>query len=93
MLWTVGVDGTFRFAFNVWVALQTWVAGARGSLVSICALSIDATWRWSAWVNDLWSWCGGGGSVTAGEWISDVSLVTDTQRDVVPDTAVGVDTT
>ena len=32
-------------------------------------------------------------SVTAGEWISDIALVTDTERDVISDTAVGIDTT
>ena len=32
-------------------------------------------------------------SVTAGERISDIALVTDTERDVISDTAVGIDTT
>ena len=36
---------------------------------------------------------GGGRSVAAGERVSNVSLVTDTQRHVIPDTAVGIDAT
>lgn len=93
VLGTVGVDGTFWFAFNIGVALEARVTCARGSLVSIGAFSIDTTWRWSTWVNDLWSWCSGGGSVTTGEWISNISLIANTKWDMVSNTAVSIDTT
>ena len=92
-LGAVRVDGALGLALNVRVALEARVTRARGSLVPVCALSIDATWAGATWVNDLRRWGGGGWSVAAGEWVSNVSLVTDTQRHVIPDTAVGIDTT
>ena len=89
----VRVDGALRLTLNVRVALEAGVTRARGRLVPVCALSIDATGTGATWVNDLRRKCGGGGSVAAGEWVSNVSLVTDTQRHMISDTAVGIDTT
>ena len=89
----VRVDGALRLTLNVRVALEAGVTRARGRLVPVCALSIDATRTGATWVNDLRRRCGGGGSVAAGEWVSNVSLVTDTQRHMISDTAVGIDTT
>ena len=92
-LGAVGVDRALGLALNVRVALEAGVTRARGRLVPVCALSIDATGAGAAWVNDL-RWRGGGGwSVAAGEWVSNVSLVTDAQGHVIPDTAVGIDAT
>ena len=92
-LGTVGVDGTLGLALDVGIALEARVAGARGRLVSVRALGIDATRTGSAGINDLRSRGGGGWSVAAGERVPDVSLVTDAQRHVAPDPAVGIDAT
>lgn len=55
--WTVRVDGAFRLAFNIRVALQAGQTGAGGSALSVVTHRIDAAWRWSAWVNG--ARCGG----------------------------------
>ena len=90
-LGTVGVDGTLGLALDVRVALEAGVAGARGRLVPVRALGVDATRTGPTGINDLRSRGGGGWSVAAGERVPDVSLVTDAQRHVVPDSAVGID--
>ena len=92
-LGTVGVDGTLGLALDVRVALEAGVAGARGRLVSVRALGIDATRTGPAGVNNFRSWCSSCWSVAAGERVSDISLVTDAQRHVAPDPAVGIDAT
>ena len=53
----VRVDGAFRLAFNIRVALQAGQTGAGGSALSVVTHRIDAAWRWSAWVNG--ARCGG----------------------------------
>ena len=90
-LGAVRVDGALGLALDVRVALEAGVTRARGCLVSVCALGIDATRAGPTGVNDLWR--RGGWSVAAGEWVSNVSLVTNAQRHVIPHTAVGIDTT
>ena len=90
---TVGVDGALWLAFNVGVALETREASAGGCLVPIGALCIDTTGRGETGIYDLWSGCGGGRSVATGEWISNVTLITDAEWHMVPDTAVCIDTT
>ena len=55
--WAVRVDGAFRFAFNVRVALQAGQTGAGGSTLPVATHGIDTAWRRSAWVNG--AWCGG----------------------------------
>lgn len=55
--WAIRIDGTFRLAFNVRVALQARQTGAGGSALPVAAHGVDAAWRRSAWVNG--AWCGG----------------------------------
>lgn len=90
---TVGVDGALWLALNVGVALETREACAGGGLVSVGALCIDTTGRGETGIYDLWSRSGGGGSVATGEWIPNVSLVTDAEWHMVSDIAVCIDTT
>ena len=55
--WAIWIDGAFRLAFNVRVALQARQTGAGGSALPVAAHGVDAAWRRSAWVNG--AWCGG----------------------------------
>ena len=55
--WAIRIDGAFRLAFNVRVALQARQTGAGGSALPVAAHGVDAAWRRSAWVNG--AWCGG----------------------------------
>ena len=91
-LGAVRVDGALGLTLNVRVALEAGITRARGRLIPVGALSIDATGAGATGVNDLWRRGGGGWSVAAGEWVSNVSLVTDAERHVIPDFAVGIDT-
>lgn len=54
--WAIWIDGAFRLAFNVRVALQARQTGAGGSALPVAAHGVDAAWRRSAWVNG--AWCG-----------------------------------
>ena len=104
----VRVDGALRLTLNVRVALEAGVTGTGGGSVPVGTLSIDPTGRGTAGINDLWCrgyrrkivkkifcFCENLTclSVTAGEWISNIALVTNTQRDVVSDPAVSIDST
>ena len=40
---TLWIDGTLRFALNVWIAKKTRQACTRGSTIAFSAFSIDAT--------------------------------------------------
>ena len=91
-LGAVRVDGALRLALNVRIALEAGETCTRGRLVPVGALGIDATGAGAAWVNNLRRRGGGGWSVAAGEWVSNVSLVTDAERHMIPDIAVGIDT-
>ena len=55
--WTVRVDGAFRLALNVGVALQARQTCAGGSALSVAADGIDATRRRPAWVNGAGCGC------------------------------------
>ncbi len=55
---TLRVDGAFRFAFNVWVAEQAGQAGTAGSSRALPTFGVDTAWRWSARIDDFWSWGG-----------------------------------
>ena len=105
---TVGVDGALGLTLNVRVALEARETGTGGGSVPVGTLSIDTTGRGTAGINDLWCrgyrrkivkkifcFCVNLTclSVTAGEWISNIALVTNTQRDVVSDPAVSIDST
>ena len=89
----VGVDGALGLTLNVRVALEAGVTRARGRLVPVCALSIDATGTWSAGVDDFGSWCCGGRSVARCEGISNKTLITDANRNMVSNIAIGIDST
>ena len=54
--WAVRVDGAFRLAFNVRVALQARQTGAGGGTLPVATHGVDTAWRRSAWVNG--AWCG-----------------------------------
>ena len=51
---TVGVDGALGLALNVGVALEAGVTSTGGCSVPVGTLSIDATGRGSAGINDFW---------------------------------------
>ena len=87
------VDGTLMLALHIRVTLETRVTCAGGSSISFSALCIDSTWTWSAGVNDFWSWSSGCRSVAGGERIPNESLVTDTDRNMISDIAVCINTT
>ena len=54
---TFSVDHTFWFALNVWIADVVSNTFARGCIVSLLAVSIDATRRWVARLDHLnWAW-------------------------------------
>ena len=55
--WTVRVDGAFRLALNIGVALQARQTCAGGSALSVAADGIDATRRRPAWVNGAGCGC------------------------------------
>lgn len=89
--WAIWIDGAFRLAFNVRVALQARQTGAGGSALPVAAHGVDAAWRRSAWVNG--AWCGSWRPPALAEGVSNIALVTDADGNVVPHTAVGVDPT
>ena len=53
----VRVDGTLGLALNVRISLEPWVTSTVPHPISIGALGIDPTGRWSAGIN-LWRRCG-----------------------------------
>ena len=55
--WAVRVDGAFRLALNIGVALQARQTCAGGSALSVAADGIDATRRRPAWVNGAGCGC------------------------------------
>lgn len=89
----VGVDGALMPALHVRVTLQSREADTGGRLVSLLALSVDATRGGVAWVYNFRSRCCGWRSPTLAEGIANVALVTDADGNMVSDVAVGVDTT
>ena len=91
--WTLLVDGALRLAFNIGVTLKTRQTLARGSTVSFIANCIDATRRWIAGVDNFRSWWLGCDPIASVEGVSLVPLVANTDWYVVPDPAVGIDTT
>jgi hypothetical protein len=90
---TVGVDGALMLALDVGVALETGEADTGSGLVPFPALCIDPTRRWVARIDDLRSDGGRWRPPTLAEGITNVALVADTDGDMVPDVAVGVDPT
>ena len=66
---------------------------ARGCSVPFVAHGIDTTWRRVARVNDLWPWRLGSHPVTSAKGISLVSLVADTDGNMISYSAVGIDAT
>ena len=90
---TLLVDGALRLALSVRISLQPRQTGTGGRLVPLSADSIEAAGTWSAGINDLRSWCCGDRSVAAGEGVSDISLVADTDRNMVSNSAVSIDPT
>ena len=91
--WAVWVDGALMPALHIRVTLQSREADTGSSLVSFLALSVDAARGGVAWVNNFWSMGCGWRSPTLAERIANVALVTDADGNMVPDTAVSVDTT
>ena len=55
--WAVRVDGAFRLALNIGVALQARQTCAGGGALSVAADGIDATRRGPAWVNGAGCGC------------------------------------
>ena len=86
------VDGALRFAFNIRVTLEIRQTLARGCAIPFVAYGIDTTGRGVARVNDLWPWRLGSHPVTSVEGISLVSLVADTDGNMISYSAVGIDT-
>ena len=91
--WTVVVDCALRLTLNVRIPKHFRDACARCSTISFIAHCIDTTWRRIAGIYDLWSWGLSGNSVASAEGVSLISLIADTNGDMVPDSAVGVDAT
>ena len=91
--WTVVVDCTLRLTLSVRISKHFRQACARCSTISFIAYCIDATWRRIARVYDLRSWGLSGDSVASAEGVSLISLIADTNGDMVPDSAVGIDAT
>ena len=87
------VDGALRLAFNIRVSLKTGQTLARGCTVPFVANGIDTTWRWIARVNDLWPWRLGSHPVTSVKGIPLVSLIAYADRDMISDSAVGINAT
>lgn len=91
--WTVVVDCALWLALNVWISKHFREASAGRSTISFVANCIDATWRRIAGIYDLWPRWLSGNSVASAEGISLVSLVADTNRHMVSDSAVSIDAT
>ena len=91
--WTVVVDCTLRLTLSVRISKHFRQACARCSTISFIAYCIDATWRRIARVYDLRPWGLSGNSVASAEGVSLISLIADTNGDMVPDSAVGIDAT
>ena len=87
------VDGALRFAFNIRVTLEIRQTLARGCSISFVAYGIDTTWRGIARVNDLWPRRLCSHPVASAKRISLVSLVADTDGNVISYSAVGIDAT
>ena len=91
--WTVVVDCAFWLAFYIRIPKHFREACARRSTVSFIAYCIDATRRRIARIYDLWPWGLSGNSVASAEGVSLISLVADTNGDMVSNSAVGIDAT
>ena len=91
--WTVVVDCALWLALNIWISKHFREASAGRSTISFVANCIDATWRRIAGIYDLWPRWLSGNSVASAEGVSLVSLIADTNGDMVPDSAVGIDAT
>ena len=91
--WTVVVDCALRLTLSVRISKHFRQACARCSTISFIAYCIDATWRRIARVYDLRPWGLSGNSVASAEGVSLISLIADTNGDMVPDSAVGIDAT
>ena len=87
------IDGALWFAFNIRIPLETRQTLARGCSISFVAYGIDTTWRGVARVNDLWPWRLGSHPVTSAKRITLVSLIAYADRDMISDSAVGIDAT
>ena len=91
--WAVSIDLTFwpavgRRAKHLWktvtlasVADSSWRFTVRSTGIGITGI-LSHNWFWSRW----WS-------STRHEWVSEVSLVTDTKRDMIGNLAVGIGAT
>ena len=90
---TLRVDCALRPAFSIWVTKHLRQALAGCCPVPVIADSIDATGRGVARVNYFRSCRGCSNSVTSAKRISLVSLVASANRNMVPDSAVGIDAT
>jgi hypothetical protein len=89
--WTVVVDCALWLTLSVRVSKHFRQTCARCSTISFIAYCIDATWRRIARVYDLRPWGLSGNSVASAEGVSLISLIADTDGDMVPDSAVGID--
>ena len=90
---TFRVDCALMLTLHIGITLEARVTGAGGCSISLPALSIDATGTWSAGVNNFGSWCCGGRSVARCEGISNKTLITDANRNMVSNIAIGIDST
>ena len=93
MCWAFLVDGALRLAFNIRVTLKSRQTLARGFTVPFVTNGIDTTWGWVARVNDLWPGRLGSHRVTSAKGISLVSLIAYADRDMISDSAVGINAT
>jgi hypothetical protein len=90
---TLGIDHTLGLTLDVGVPGVVPDAGAAGRCVDLPAVGVDAAWRRIAGLHNLYRSSCTWSEITTGEGVSDVVLVTDTDRHMRPDPAVGVDAT
>ena len=87
------VDGALRLAFNIGVPLQTRQTLAGSCSSPLIAHSIDATRRRIARVNDFRPWWLSCDSVSSVEWVPLVPLVAYTDRDMISNPEICIDST
>jgi len=90
---TLGIYNTFWLALNIRISCIVPDTRTAGGLINLITHGINTAWRGITWLyNFYWkysAWL----EITAGERISDIALVTHTDRDMVTNSAVRVYTT